>query len=138
MNKIKTWISKIQKKPQPQTKIIKSFKINDRQVQITPISYNEMLDVIFLILPYLKLIRVIKQEHESIMDPGLFFDVIESMVNQLNRRDLTKILVILIKQDEQFCSTLTHKELIMMLPTLIMENDFIDTMQLLKGLGVFE
>lgn len=97
-----------------------------------------MLDVIFLILPYLKLVRVIKQEKQSIMEPGLFFDVIDNLIKQLNRQDLNKALMILTKQDEEFVKTLSHEDFIKILPVLIKENHFVETMFILRNLGMFD
>lgn len=125
---------------------LKNFKkkdsvvyINKTRIKITPVTYDEMLEVIFLILPYLKLVRVIKEEHQSITtDPTLFFDIVQNLILQLNRRDLNRILQILLRKDGGFVNQISHVDFIRALPVLIRENKLIDTVFILRNLGAFE
>lgn len=117
---------------------VPTFKINNRAIEITPVSYDEILEVVFLLLPYIKLVRVVKAEHKSNLDPVIFFDIVENLILQLNRKDFNRILVLTTHQDEEFINTLTHKDLIMIAPTIITVNHLIETMFLLRNLGAFE
>ena len=111
--------------------------INKRKVTIKPVPYSGMLEVVFLILPYLKMVRVIKDEHKSFMEPDIFFDVIENLILQLKPKDLSRVLQIFLDQDEEFVSVLTNKDLVMLAPIIIRENNIVETMLLLRSLGAF-
>ncbi len=115
-----------------------TFTINNREITILPATYDEVLEVVFLLLPYLKMVRVIKEQHKSNLDPVIFFDIVENLILQLSRKDANKILQILLKQDEEFVSIMTVKDVVTLAPILIKVNNLIETMFILRNLGAFE
>jgi len=115
-----------------------TFIINKRQITILPVTYDETLEVVFLLLPYIKMVRVIKEEHKSNLDPIIFFDIVENLILQLRRQDINKILQILLKQDEGFVSELTTEDFVRLAPIFIRINHLIEVMFILRNLGAFE
>jgi len=128
---------KFQKKEQTETSVSKLY-IKERFIIITPISYEELLEVVFLILPYLKLVKVIRNEKQSAVTADIFFDVINNLILQLNRKDLNRALQLLTRQDETFVNSLTAEDLLKMLPLIIRENKLIDVFFVMRSLGAFE
>lgn len=114
------------------------IKVAGEKITILPVSYDEILEVVFLLLPYIKMVRVIKDEHKSSLDPVIFFDIVENLIMQLNKKSLSRILVIFLKRDEVFVANLTNKDLVRLAPIIIRENGLIETMFLMRNLGAFE
>jgi len=94
--------------------------------------------VVFLLLPYIKMVRVVKEEHKSNLDPVIFFDIIENLILQLHLKDINKILQIFLKQDEEFVSTLTAQDFVRIAPIIIRINNLVEVMFLMRNLGAFE
>lgn len=135
MNNPLAFLKNKQKKPIQPDNII---TLKGKKITITPGTYDEVLEVVFLLLPYLKLVRVIKTEHKSNLEPEIFFDIVENLILQLKRKDLNRILQVLLKQDEQFVSQLTGEDLVRIAPILMKENHLIEIMLILRNLGAFE
>jgi hypothetical protein len=130
--------NKLKNKKTVAEKLPNTFTINNRQITIVPATYDEVLEVVFLLLPYLKMVRVVKEEHKSNLDPVIFFDIVENLILQLRRQDINKILQIFLKQDEEFVSKITADDLVKLAPIIIRVNNLIEIMFLMRNLGAFE
>lgn len=102
-------------------------------------SYEDTLEVVFLLLPYLKLVTVVREKKKNGDYPiDVFFDVVENLIMQLRRQDLNKALRLILKKDEAFVSNITGPELVRCLPIIIKANNFIDLFFLMRSLGAFD
>lgn len=132
MNK---FLQKFQKKPIQKTPV--NFTVNERVITISPISFEKMLEVVFLILPYLKMVKIVKEEYKTDDDAFVFFDVIENLLLHLDKENIVKALSILLNQDIEFTKTITHVQALQIMPLIIDQNDLIETFYLLRELGAF-
>ena len=121
----------------PQKKPTK-FTINKKTITITPLKFDEVMEVVFIVIPYMKgFIKARKMvADESPVD--VYFDVISNIFSQINKDSLTKVFSIILHEPEGFCKELEYKDFIKILPTVLRENKISETFQILLVLGVFE
>jgi len=115
----------------------KSFLINGRIVKITPLTFDEMFEVVFLILPYIKTFILAKMQIDETATPSdVYFDIIQNAVSQLNRKDAEKAMSIFLHQDIEFVEQMKFKDFQRMMPTIIRVNDLYETFIHLYNLGL--
>jgi hypothetical protein len=115
----------------------KSFLINGRIVKITPLTFDEMFEVVFLILPYIKTFILAKMQVDETATPSdVYFDIIQNAVSQLNRKDAEKAMSIFLHQDIEFVEQMKFKDFQRMMPTIIRVNDLYETFIHLYNLGL--
>jgi hypothetical protein len=117
----------------------KTFLINKRIVKIKPLTFDEMLEVVFLLLPYLKIIKLAKQEIDEDATPSdIYYDVLHNGIVQMSRTDASRAVMILLHQDLKFVEEMAFKDFQRILPTVVRENDLIETFLHLNSLGLIE
>jgi hypothetical protein len=115
----------------------KSFLINGRIIKITPLTFDEMFEVVFLILPYIKTFILAKMQVDETATPSdVYFDIIQNAVSQLNRKDAEKAMSIFLHQDIEFVEQMKFKDFQRMMPTIIRVNDLYETFIHLYNLGL--
>lgn len=116
----------------------RSFNINHKTITITPLTFEEVLEVVFLVLPYMKGFLAARRQIADETPVDLYFDIISNIFEQVSRDNLNKILTIILHENEQFCREVTYAEFMKILPAVIRENKFSETFQILLALGVFD
>jgi hypothetical protein len=123
-------------------KLIKKFRkrstffINKRFVKITPLTFEEMLEVVFLILPYIKTFILAKQQVSEDSTPSdIYFDILHNSVSQLGKQDANRVMCLLLHQDKEFVETLSFKDFQRMVSAIIRENELYETFIHLHNLG---
>ena len=96
------------------------------------------MEVVFLVLPYMKGFMKSRKMIADETPVDLYFDIVSNIFQQVNRNHLTKILTIVLHENEDFCSGLIYADFVRVLPSVIRENRFSETFQILLALGVFD
>lgn len=123
------------KKPKPKPT---SFTVNEKTITIVPLTFDEVLEVVFLVLPYMKGFLQARRKLADETPVDIYFDIISNIFEQANRTHLTKILTIVYHESEEFCKKVTYAEFSKTLPAILRVNKFSETFQILLALGVFD
>ena len=114
-------------------RIIKHWwKLYQRNKNIRKLSFDNLLDICFLILPYIKAVKKIKEEYKGNSPIDLFKDIVENILSQLNKDNIQKILDIVYINSKNK----TPKDIISDIPYIIHRNNLIEIFILLQELGV--
>ncbi len=99
------------------------------------LTLDEFLEVLFLFLPYLSLIRRVKKEYKEQQDGNLLFFMIQTLISEMDRKDLNKIFTILLKQD---ASKMALSDFIKKIPDIISQNNLVELYLISKQLKIIE
>lgn len=110
------------------TRIIRLIKRYIRNKNIRKLTPEELIKLCFLILPYLKIIKVIKDEYNSNSSVDLFKDIVENIISQVDETNLDKCLKLI------YYKKPTIKDLILDLPYFIHKNNLVEIFVLFKEL----
>lgn len=114
------------------------FYINNREIVITSATFDEMVDVIFTISPYLKAFIAAKVELKAGSAADVYFDVVMNILDHLGRKDFIKTVAILLHQDIEFVETLQFADVVKVIPAIVRENKLSEVFQILRLLGAFD
>lgn len=99
---------------------------------------TESVEFIFLIIPYIKLIKRAKADYKGDMDTGTFSFVVSTLVQELDKETLYKACSIIYHCDVEELKKVETVKVIRLLPKLIKINNLIETMMIMKSLGAFD
>lgn len=122
------------KKPKSETVFI-----GNKNVEIVAVSLEKLTEAIFLLIPYVKLIKTIKSElTNNSTDLALFYDIVQNLVDQINRDHLNKILAIFTGLSVDEIKDASGTDIVRILPTIIYMNDLYIVYNIFKQLEAFE
>lgn len=113
--------------------------IGNKEITLKPINFEQMTAVMFLLVPYVKLIKTIKDElGNTKTDVSLFYDIINNLIEQLDKTSLIRILSIFLGESPEYVTGLTASDIMPILPNIIYINDLYIVYSMFKQLEAFE
>lgn len=114
------------------------YKINGKIIAVEKLNFSELIDIIFLIIPYLKLIKRIRAEYLAESSGEIFRFVIQTLADEIDREDLYKVFSIALRLPEEEIKTAEISELVLIIPQIIRRNGLLDLYLLMKRLGALD
>lgn len=111
---------------------------NDNGSTVEKLNFSELIDLIFLILPYIKLIKRIRAEYQSDNQAEVFRFTIQTLLEGMDKGDLYKIISIAGRIPEEKAKEMSLSEFILLTPKIIRANNLIDLYLLMKRLGAID
>ena len=122
------------------------FRVKPKEAIPTPkvektaevLNFSEVIDVIFLVLPYLKFIKRVRAEYQAKTEAEVFRFVIQTLLESMEKKDIYKAFSIALRKPEKDIENLTMAELVILVPKLIRENGLFEIYLLMKKLGALD
>ena len=129
-------------KTKPQPAIEKpdkdEYKINGKKVIVEKLNFSDLIDVVFLVLPYIKIIKRVRAEYQSQTDSELFRFMIQTLIEEMDKTALYKAFAIATKLPEDEIKQMSVIDMVTITPGLIRKNGLLDLYLLMKRLGALD
>lgn len=107
------------------------------QIKVKLLTLEEVLNVVFLLIPYLKTIGKLKSYYNT-ENSEMFYELVKNVLEQVKKDDLFNIVKILTDLDDDAVKKLRTVDFIGIFIATIKENDLIACYRILVEMGVFE
>jgi len=114
------------------------IKIGKKTLPLKPMSLEEAVNFIFILFPYIKLIKRSKEEYKTENNINHFSFIVSTLVDELDKETLYKAISLLLHQPIDVIKTIESKDIYLALPKLIRANNLIELYYIFKNLGAFE
>lgn len=117
---------------------VQTIRLNGSSVELLPLKLSEVVEVFFLLSPYIKTIQKIKDDYKSESSIETFQFVTETLLSELDRKVVVEILSIILHKPYVFVSDISISEIATYIFDIIMVNKLLEYYALFDKLGVFE
>lgn len=102
------------------------------------LNFSEVIDIVFLVLPYIKFIKRARAEYRSKSEADLFRFMIHTLLDGMDKKDIYKAFSIALRKSEDEIQKMEMKELVLLAPKLIRDNGLLEVYLLMKKLGALD
>lgn len=102
------------------------------------LTLDEFFELLFLALPYIKLVKRLKAEYNASKDEHLFRFIISGLLAEMERPTLLKIFAIITHKPVEEVEKMTVSQMVALVPKMIMDNNLLELYHYGKQLGVID